>query len=168
MNLPPFNTFPELHSQKILLRELKQSDIPFLLEILTYDGKVAETLEEGMEITERIHQNYLDGDTVNWVIEELETHEPIGFIGFYRGFENKIGELGFILKSAFRGLGYMSPALRLAAEFGINRMELAQVIAITRKENVKAIGVLELTDFEFLEELPEEYLKFRFIPKNNH
>lgn len=166
MNLPPYTIFPELRSEKILLREVKQSDIPLLLEILTYDGKVAETLEEGIEIVQRIHQNYLDGDTVNWVIEELTTHEPIGFIGYYRGFGNGTGELGFILKSAFRGLGFMSPSLRLATEFGINGMELAQVTAITRKENAKAIGVLERTDFEFLEELPEEYLKFRFVPKN--
>lgn len=168
MNLPPFNTFPEIRSEKILLREVKQTDVLFLLEILTYDGKTAGSLEEGIRISERIRQDYLDGDTVNWVIEELGTQELIGFIGFYRGFENKTGELGFILKSAFRGLGYMSPSLRLAAEFGIKSMELDQVIAITLKENVKAIGVLERTDFELLEELPEEYLKFRFISKTSH
>lgn len=168
MNLPPYNTFPEIRSEKILLREVKQTDIPFLLEILTYDGKTAGSLEEGIRINDRINQDYLDGDTVNWVIEELETHEPIGFIGYYRGFENGIGELGFILKSAFRGLGYMAPSLRLAAEFGINQMELDQVIAITKKENIKAIGVLERTDFKLLEELTEEYLKFRFMPKTKH
>lgn len=167
MNLPPYNVFPELTSGKLLLREVKQSDIPLLLEILTYDGKVAETLEEGIQMTGRIHQNYLDGDAVNWVIEVLETHELIGFIGFCRGFENGIGELGCILKEDFRGKGFMSPSLRLAAEFGLNQMKLNQVMAITHKENSKAIALLERNDFELQEKLPDEYLKFRFLPKTN-
>lgn len=162
MNLPPFQSFPELKTDKLLLREVTPDDIPSLLEILTYDGKAAETLEEGIGMANRIHQNYLDGDTVNWVIESLPAHELIGFVGYYRGFENGTGELGCILKPAFRGLGLMSPSLRLAAEFGINSMNLERVIAITGKENNKAIALLERTGFMFVKELSEEQLEFRF------
>lgn len=160
MNLPPFQTFPELSSEKILLRELKQADIPFLIDILTYDGKVAETLEDGIRISERIHQDYLDGDAVNWVIEELETHELIGFIGFCRGFENGIGELGFILKAAFRGQGFMSSSLVLATQFGIKQMELKEVTAFTKPDNEKSIAVLNRNGFSAENELEGSYLKF--------
>ncbi|MDF3026289.1 MAG: GCN5-related N-acetyltransferase [Fluviicola sp.] len=164
MNLPPYSIFPELRHSELLLREVKSKDIPSLLEILTYDGKKPETLEEGIAMTNRIHQNYLDGDTVNWVIEYLPTKELIGFVGYYRGFENGTGELGFILKSSFRGKGLMSPALLLAVEFGLNSMKLSRVIAITGKENSKAIALLERTGFVFMKELSEKQLEFRFNP----
>lgn len=164
MNLPPYTLFPELSSGKVLLREIRPDDIPNLLEILTYDGKSAETLGEGTGIVNRIHQNYLDGDSVNWVIENLETHEPIGFVGYYRGFENGIGEVGFILKAAFRGLGFMSPALALAIEFGLKQMQLKQVTAFTKPDNHKAIAVLNRNNFFAEKELEGSYLKLVYSP----
>lgn len=165
MNLPPFDLFPELQNERIRLREAHEDDVLSLLEILTYDGKSAETLEEGRNTLARIHQNYLDGDTVNWVIEETETNEPVGFVGYYRGFENGIGELGFVLKAQFRGKGFMSPALRLAAEFGIEQMKLTQVIAFTKPSNEKAIILLNRNEFQVKEGLTDGYLKFVYEVK---
>lgn len=160
MNLPPYTSFPELSSGNIRLREVRPEDIPNLLEILTYDGKAAETLDEGMGIINQIHQNYLDGESVNWVIENVETQEVMGFVGYYRGFENSTGELGFILKAAFRGLGFMSPALVLATEFGIKEMKLKGVTAFTKPDNEKAIAVLRRNGFHADNELEGKYLKF--------
>ncbi len=165
MKLPPFAVFPELQNERILLREAHENDSSSLFEILTYDGKSAETLKEGTEILARIHQNYLDADTVNWVIEELETKEPVGFVGYYRGFKNGIGELGCILKTESRGKGFMSPALRLAAEFGVREMKLNQVVALTSPENEKAIILLNRNGFQMEEGLTEGYLKFVYLPK---
>lgn len=165
MNLPPFEVFPELQDERIRLREARESDVLSLLEILTYDGKPAETLEEGMNNLSRIDQNYLDGDTVNWVVEQIETKEPVGFVGYYRGFKNGTGELGCVLKTEFRGKGFMSPALRLAAEFGIEQMKLEQVIALTRPNNEKAIILLNRNGFRMEEGLTEGYLKFVYQVK---
>lgn len=163
MNLPPYTSFPELNSGKILLRETRPDDIPDLLEILTYDGKFAETLEEGTRIVDRIRQNYQDGDSVNWVIESLETREPVGFIGYHRGFENGAGELGFILKAAFRGLGFMSPALSAAVEFGLKQMQLRKITAFTKPDNEKSIAVLERNGFIAEKEPEGSYLKFVYF-----
>ncbi|AEA45465.1 GNAT family N-acetyltransferase [Fluviicola taffensis] len=162
MNLPPFSVFPELQSEQVFLRETKQADVPNLLEILTYDGKVAESLKEGIRIMERIHQNYLDRDTVNWVIEDRVTHQPVGFVGYYRGFKDGIGELGCILKEEFRGKGFMFPSLLLAAEFGINYMKLNQVIAITSSENEKAIALLNRNSFVLTEKHADGILTFNY------
>jgi [ribosomal protein S5]-alanine N-acetyltransferase len=165
MNLPPYQSFPELKTERILLREVRQADILSLLEILTYDGKPAATLEEGIEITNRILQNYLDGDTINWLIEDMDTLEPAGFIGYYRGFESGVGELGFILKPKYRGLGLMSSALRLAVEFGMNEMKLNKVTAFTMPGNENAIAVLSRNGFSPEAELVETYLKFVYLPE---
>ncbi len=160
MNLPPYISFPELRTADLLLREVMQDDIPHLLEILTYDGKSVETLDQGAEIIRKIDQNYREGNSVNWVIENLETHELIGFIGYYRGFENSVGELGFILKAAFRGLGYMSPSLSAAVEFGLHEMKLKEITAFTKPDNEKAIAVLERNGFVSDQKPEGKYLKF--------
>lgn len=160
MNLPPYTSFPELRTDNLLLREVRQDDIPNLLEILTYDGKTAETPEQGMEIIRKIDQNYRDGASVNWVIQNLETNELIGFIGYYRGFESGVGELGFILKTAFRGLGFMSPSLTLVVDFGLKYMNLNRITAFTKPDNEKAIAVLSRNGFVSDGELDGNYLKF--------
>lgn len=163
MNLPPYTSFPELRTGNLLLREVMQDDIPDLLEILTYDGKSAETLDQGVEIIRKIDRNYRDGDSINWVIENLETLELIGFVGYYRGFENGIGELGFILKAAFRGLGYMSPSLSAAVEFGLKQMKLNEITAFTKPDNEKAIAVLERNGFVSNYKPEGKYLKFVYF-----
>jgi [ribosomal protein S5]-alanine N-acetyltransferase len=72
MNLPPFVIFPELRTESLLLRETKPEDIPAMLEILTYDGEFVKTLNEGIQVMERIHQNYLTGDCINWLYRILQ------------------------------------------------------------------------------------------------
>lgn len=165
MNLPPYSVFPELRSEKLLLREAVYEDIPSLLEALTYDGKTAQSLEEGMQIIEKINRNYLEGESVNWIIEVpipigMETNQLIGFVGYYRGFENGIGEVGFVLKEAFRGKGFMSQALSLVVDFGINQMQLSEVRAFTKPDNEKSIAVLERNGFRHEIEVGGHYLKF--------
>lgn len=160
VNLPPYSTFPELISEKLLLREARTEDIPSLLEALTYDGRTAQTVAEGAQIIEKVHLDYLNGESVNWVIEALETNQLIGFVGYYRGFENGFGEIGFVLKEAFRGKGFMSQALQLAVDFGINKMRLRQVRAFTKPDNEKAIAVLERNGFVSDYKPEGKYLKF--------
>lgn len=165
MNLSPYAVFPELRSAKLLLREIRTEDIASLLEALTYDGKTAATLEEGTQIVEKTNQNYVDGNSINWVIENKETNELMGFIGYYRGFENSIGEVGFVLKAAFRGLGFMSDALALATQFGLGQMRLNRVTAFTKPDNHKAIAVLSRNGFTANKEPEGGYLKFVYSPE---
>ena len=47
LNLPPYLSFPELTSERVLLRELKPEELSEVLEIMTYDGKTAKNLGEG-------------------------------------------------------------------------------------------------------------------------
>lgn len=165
MKLPPFAIFPVLCSEKVTLREVSDADIPLLLDILTYDGKTAGTLEEGVAIISKIRQDYREGNAVNWVIEETGTAQLAGVIGYYRGFENRTGELGCILKTESRGKGWMSAALELAVKYGIGEMKLNEVVAFTKSENEKAIALLNRNSFSQQEGLADGYLKFVYLPE---
>lgn len=147
MHLPPFQTFPTLTSQNIVLREVLPEDIPDVLEISVYDGRPAADAAEALTMFQKIDQNYRDGNSVNWGIADKTTNEVMGTCGFYRGFEDSIGELGCIMRPAFRGRGYMTEAMRAAMDFGFREMELTQIFAVTRTHNVKAMALMDRLGF---------------------
>jgi ribosomal-protein-alanine N-acetyltransferase len=160
--LPPFLLFPELRSSRVLLRELKLSDTEFVREIMYYNGRQATDRSDAIRMMERIDGDYRSGNTVNWVIVDTQTLQPVGTIGYYRGFSESTGEIGFILKPGDRGKGYMSEALRLVTAFGKEAMQLERVIAITRPGNNEAIRLLERCHFRYLGPFETEYIEFEY------
>ncbi len=174
MYLPPYPVFPVLYAQRVVLREVKSADIPDIVEISTYDGQRASKPEDARKMLEKIERDYQNSDSVNWGIADPATNEIMGTCGYYRGFKNGTGELGCILRPAFRGKGFMSEAMQVAAGFGIREMGLQRVIAITGKDNGKAISLLERSRFvlisqanakgleDILSDLKDDQLLFLF------
>ncbi len=152
--LPPYAHFPQIKAERITLREIVEADLGAVAAISFYDGKPAATIEEAREMQAKIDRNYLDGESIHWGIIDNETNQIVGTCGYYRGFKNNSGELGCVLLPQFRGKGYMSEALRLAAEFGIDHMRLERVWAATSQQNEKAIQLLERIGFSKFAELP--------------
>src|SRR5690606_23922574 len=108
-------TFPELRGDGLLLRRLGSSDAEELLEISFYDGVAATTAAEAAAMLARIEADQLRGETFHWGICPPAGETVLGTIGFYRGFEGRIGEVGYVLKERYRGRGYATRALRLVA-----------------------------------------------------
>jgi len=147
INQPPFSSFPILESDDIIMRELVESDFDDILPIIYYNGIQAKNLDDVKNMLNRIKQDYLNGDSVNWGISDKDQNRIMGTIGYYRGFHKNTGELGFILKEEFRGNGYMRKAVKMAAEFGLNEMHLSRIIAITTLTNYRTINLLEKINF---------------------
>ncbi|MBK7428825.1 MAG: GNAT family N-acetyltransferase [Saprospiraceae bacterium] len=147
MHLPPFDQYPILTDNIIILRPPRISDIPDIMEICFYDGKPAETQEEAKEMLQKINLDYENGNCVHWIISDFILHQTIGTCGFYRGFQNETGEIGYVLLPEFRGYGWMTHAVQLAIRFGFNDMGLKRIIAYTDQENVKSQKVLERIGF---------------------
>ena len=150
MHLPPYNKFPEISSSKIVLRQVFVSDAKDILDISFYDSNVATTMEEAIEIQNRIDLDYQNGSSIHWAIVDKNTNLIAGTLGYYRGFENEIGELGCVLKPEFFGKGFMTLAMKLAIEFGRNKIGLKKVIAVTTQDNFKAIELFDRLNFEIV------------------
>jgi ribosomal-protein-alanine N-acetyltransferase len=162
LHLPPYPVFPEIVSEYLVLKQVEPDDIKHLVEISFYDAKPAQTVEEAIVMQNRINADYQNGNSIHWCIIDKTTREVMGTLGYYRGFTNATGELGCVLKSAFRGKGIMGAAIKLAAEFGLNTMGLQKVIAITTKQNTKAINLLERLNFIKTKELGDNELEYHF------
>ena len=161
MNLPPYDTFPELAAEGLLLRRVQTEDLPALLDIMFYDGQPALTLDNALTMQAQIDRDYQNGDSVHWGISDRQTGVVMGTVGYYRGFPQQRGELGCVLLPEFRGRGVMTRAIRLAADFGLCDMGLRHVIAITTKENEAAIRLLERLNFTKTAEYDGNKIEFR-------
>ena len=66
MKRPPFTEFPQLRSERILLRELVASDLPANIEITFFNRVPATSLEEALLKQQQVHERYLAGDGIHW------------------------------------------------------------------------------------------------------
>jgi ribosomal-protein-alanine N-acetyltransferase len=143
------------------MRQVTRSDAKDLLEISFYDGVQALDPAEAFEMQNKINQDYLDGNSIHWAILDPQSEMLVGTCGYYRGFANNIGELGYILKPAFQGRGFMTKALKQAIGFGIHTIGLQMIIAITEKDNIKSQHVL--SRLGFLEESKnDDYVTYNY------
>ena len=160
MRLPPYEIFPIITGDKISLRQILVADIEDLIEISFYDAIQATTLQQATEMQAKINKDYIDGNSVHWGIADNLTNKIIGTCGYYRGLDKGTGELGCVLLPQYRGQGFMTSAMLLAIDFGLNTMGLKRVWAITAKQNEKAIKLLEQLNFIKIADLDDTEMEY--------
>lgn len=160
ITLPPYAVFPSVYGETIALRQVMAPDIQDLIEISFYDAIQATSVSEASEMQAKIDGDYAEGNSIHWGIQHNATHKLIGTCGYYRGFDKESGELGCILLPQYQGQGYMSAAMKLAIDFGINTMGLKRIWAATSKENKKAIQLLERLNFTKIADLDDDYIEY--------
>lgn len=147
MNYPPYQIFPTLTTNEIILRQVTAADADEIKEISYYNGIQANDPNEAIEMQKRIDQDYQQGNSIHWAIIDVQSSKLVGTCGYYRDFINDTGELGYILKPSFEGKGYMTSALKKVIEFGINAIELRRIIAITELGNIRSQNILKSLNF---------------------
>ncbi len=147
MNKPPYESFPVLSGEKIMLRQIDPAEIIEIVDISFYNAKKASTESEALQMLEKINQDYLKSESIHWGIVFKSTNKIMGSCGFYRGFDNACGELGCVLLPAYQGNGFMTNALQLSIRFGIQNIGLKKIIAITSRDNIKAQHLFERLGF---------------------
>jgi ribosomal-protein-alanine N-acetyltransferase len=160
MKLPPYNTFPIITGDRITLRQILTADIEDLIEISFYDAIQATTLQQASEMQEKINKDYIEGNSIHWGIADSLTNKIIGTCGYYRGLDQGTGELGCVLLPQYHGQGFMTSAMLLAIDFGLNSIGLKRVWAITTKQNEKAIKLLENLNFTKIADLDDNEIEY--------
>lgn len=154
--------FPLLSNDRLLLRRVVPGDVSAIREISVYDGVWAESDPEAVEILARIERDYRRGESIHWGICLPGSDEVVGTCGFYRGFAGKVGEVGYILRPAFRGRGIMTAALELVTAYGLNELRLDEIVAYADPSNEPSIAVLLRLGFRGVPSGRDE-LKFSLV-----
>lgn len=160
--LSQYDNFPNIAGDRISLRQILEKDIPDLVEISFYDAIQAKTVEQAAEMQAKINRDYINGDSIHWAIIDHETDTIVGTCGYYRGFNKGEGELGCVLLPQYKGKGYMTDAMLLAIDFGLQEIKLKRIWAATTKQNVKAIQLLERLGFKKVADLENDEIEFEF------
>ena len=161
-----FTPFPELKTNRLLLRRITMNDAPaiFVLRsdetVLKYIGKEpAASQKEAEEFIQRINKAMDANESIMWAITLQDNPaELIGNICYYRlQPENYRAEIGYALHPAHWRKGIMKEAINNVLEYGFDSMKLHSVEARTSVDNVASGAILEATGFIKEAHLKEEF-----------
>jgi ribosomal-protein-alanine N-acetyltransferase len=144
------STFPELRTQRLILRELRENDGERLFEMRSDDtvmeyiaSRKSSTLDEVLKLIAQVNQDRRNNDCILWGLTLHGDDTLIGTIGFYRlQKEHYRGEIGYLLAKEHWGKGLMNEALIAAVDFGFNQIGFHSIEAVTDPGNERSNAVL--------------------------
>lgn len=162
--------YPELHTKRLRLRELRLSDGPLVYrlfsnpEVTRYmDIEPCKSLKEAEEII----LFHLEDSGCRYGIFLKDSDIFLGTAGYHcweQGDRSK-AEIGFDLDPVYWGQGYMSEALEALIGMGFERMDLDLVEATVDRENLRSQRLMHKLRFLKAEELKDGLFYFT---RSNH
>jgi len=149
------DTFPELATERILLRPISPSDIAFAFQHFS-NPDVGKYLLDDDPVTslaqaQAIIDFYVSPDAQSynrWIIERKADRCPIGTCGYHKwSRRDHKAEIGYDLIPFAWGQGYMSEAFERVVEFGFGDMDLNRIEAVVHPENAASLKLLERHGF---------------------
>ncbi|RSC92302.1 GNAT family N-acetyltransferase [Tenacibaculum singaporense] len=149
-----FSPFPILHTQRLVLRKLIDSDKETLFKIRSnaivnkfIDRQVPKSISEIEDFIKLIEKLVSKNEGIYWLIEH--NNKVIGSIGL-RHFNDDFSyaEVGYELHPDAHGKGFMSEALKKVLQFGFNSLNLNEIEAYTHKHNKDSINLLKRFNFQ--------------------
>ena len=151
---PVFASFPEIETERLLLRELLPEDAPAIFRLFSdplvtryYDLENYVNVKQAEELIDFFDESFELERAIRWGIERKEDGEIMGTCG-YVWLRTHRGEIGYDLHSSFWRNGYMSEALDAILDFGYTEFGLHRIEAMTMLENEASIGLLRSLGFQ--------------------
>lgn len=151
-----------LETDRLILRELTEKDVFAVHELRSdrhnrkyIDNKLDKTIRETMDFIKGIISGIHQKKWAYWGLEIIETQELIGTICLwnfkkeYNSGANYRADIGYEMRTAYQGKGYMTEALLSVIDFGFNTLHFKILEAHTHPKNQKSIQLLERTGFVF-------------------
>lgn len=164
MNKQVFDIQPRLKTKRLVLRKLSNPNLDHLLEITSFNGR-ANTKEEVQTLLKEVESGFVEKSMLVWGM--FYKDELIGTIGFYRGFKDDIGEVGYVTREAYRRKGFLNEAMTAILHLGFVQMDLRLITAYTTDMNEGSIGVLTKFGFHRTNEFAGEHRRYELsVPPN--
>ncbi|MFV8339271.1 GNAT family N-acetyltransferase [Flavobacterium sp. LB3P21] len=167
-----FSPFPNLETERLLLRRVDSNDIKEIFalrsnpETMKYIPRpLVKTDEDALEHIAMIDSKIDSNEGINWAITLKNNSKLIGIIGHYRiKPEHYRAELGYMLLPEYHGKGIVSEAVKEAIKYGFQVMKLHSLEAIIDPDNHASAKVLEKNGFVKEAHLKEnEFYEGRFL-----
>lgn len=156
-----FTPFPELSSQRLVLRNIQEPDWETVL-YLRSDETINKFIErpedrktrnesDAKKFIEELHQNLENNKSIAWGISLKDEPKIIGSICLWNfSSDKKTAEVGYDLNPEFQGKGIMSEALNLVIAYGFKKLHLVKIEAFTHQKNESSKKLLEKNGFKLM------------------
>ena len=153
---PDFSSFPELHTERLILRKILPADAAAIYkmrsnkEVMKYVGKKPfVTIAEARAFINTVEEALLSGEGITWAIALKERPENlIGTIGHWRIIKAHYrAEVGYTLQQEYWRQGIVKEALLKIIDYGFNLLQLHSLEAHINPANIASAKVLESVGF---------------------
>ncbi|RTZ03727.1 N-acetyltransferase [Flavobacterium bomense] len=150
-----FSPFPDLETERLLLRRVNTNDIKEIFELrsnpetMKYIPRpLVKTNEDALEHIAMIDTKIEANEGINWAITLKDNPKLIGVIGHYRiKPEHYRAEIGYMLLPEYHGKGIISEAVKEAVNYGFQIMKLHSIEAMIDPDNDASAKILEKNGF---------------------
>jgi ribosomal-protein-alanine N-acetyltransferase len=144
-----------IESARLRLREMREEDASFILEVLTDPEFVAKVGDRGVHdlaaarryIGDAVLASYRSHGFGLYLVELRASALPLGICGLLRRDAHPDVEIGFAFVPRARGQGYAIEAARATLDFARNTLGLTRIIALTAPHHHRSIRLLTRLGF---------------------
>ncbi|WKD86318.1 Putative ribosomal N-acetyltransferase YdaF [Polaribacter huanghezhanensis] len=152
-----FTDFPEINTERLLLRQLNDDDADAVFKLRSnteinklITRKTPKNTEEATEFIAVCQQEFKKENRIFWTMELNETNQVIGTIVFHKiSLDDNYAEIGYELHPTFHRKGFMNEAMQVVLKFGKATLQLKIIEAFTHQNNKASIALLEKHHFVF-------------------
>lgn len=164
--LPDLATLPELDSERLHLRPIREDDLPDLFAVFAdpdvmryWSTPPMRDLDEARAYLAGIARSFAERTGFKWAITRRGNDRLIGTTSLFRlDGPHNTGEIGYALGSAHWGNGYAAEAVRRTCQFGFEALGLRRIEADIDPRNLASIQVIEKAGFQREGVLRERYI----------
>ena len=150
-----FQPFPNLESERLVFRRLKDSDAPEVFKIRSNPERmkfiprpILQNEEEALAMIQMMNTKIDENTDINWGVCLKNSDKIIGFMGFYRVQpESYRTEIGYMILPEYDGKGYVSEAVTTMLNYAFNTVGFHSVEAVIDPNNFGSARVLEKNGF---------------------
>ena len=150
-----FNPFPTIATERLVLRQLRDSDAPEIF-IFRSDERIlkfidipkANDIGDALAFIHKINKFIHDNECIYWGVASKEDDKLIGTICMWNILkEHYRSEIGFVLHPDQQGKGLMSEALIAISAYAFNEMKLHSIEGRVHPGNTASIKLMERNGF---------------------
>lgn len=151
-----FDEFPQLKSQRLILRKLTLTDVPEV-QMIRSNEAVMKYMDSEKHLSLEIAENFVSENLKSyeqktgmfWALIERSSGKMIGDFAFWKiDRKNSRTEIGYTLKPEFWGKGYMKEAMIQIINFGFSDLNLHSIEANINPANDNSRGLLKKLGFK--------------------
>ncbi len=151
-----FHPFPEIKTERLLLRRLIEEDAGQIFKmrsdenVMKFIGKnPITTMQEAVDFYNLVNDSLENNTGITWAITLIDSPEKmIGTIGFWRLIKEHFrAEIGYMLMPSYWKKGLAKEAVQKVIEYGFQQMNLHSIEAHIHPKNMASAMLLESTQF---------------------